>query len=157
MNEDREPGRHRPAGYLAPSNAAARELLFVTVVTKDRKPILAKQEVHQLLIQMWQFTDAWLIGRYILMPDHVHFFCARGTGDHSLEDWMRYWKAAATRAWPYPSQKPIWQRGYWDTRLRKDESYSAKWDYVRENPVRAGLCRLADEWPHQGEIHFLPW
>ena len=36
--------------------------------------------------------------------------------------------------------------------LRGDESYAEKWNYVRDNPVRAGLVRTADEWPYQGEI-----
>jgi hypothetical protein len=36
--------------------------------------------------------------------------------------------------------------------LRSDESYAEKWNYVRENPVRAGLVRNASEWPYQGEI-----
>jgi putative transposase len=36
--------------------------------------------------------------------------------------------------------------------LRNDESYSQKWEYVRENPVRAGLVVRADEWPYQGEL-----
>ena len=26
------------------------------------------------------------------------------------------------------------------------------WNYVRENPVRAGLVDSADEWPYGGEI-----
>jgi len=33
---------------------------------------------------------------------------------------------------------PIWQRGFFDHILRSAESYSQKWKYVCENPVRAG-------------------
>ena len=36
--------------------------------------------------------------------------------------------------------------------LRNDESYAQKWEYVRENPVRAGLVAEWHEWPYQGEI-----
>jgi putative transposase len=36
--------------------------------------------------------------------------------------------------------------------LRSDESYDEKWNYVKENPVRAGLVQIASEWPYQGEI-----
>jgi hypothetical protein len=38
---------------------------------------------------------------------------------------------------------PHWQKGFFDHILRGDESYSAKWDYVRENTVRAGLVKNA--------------
>jgi putative transposase len=157
MSDEREISRHRPADYRAPSLSATRELLFVTAVTKDRKAILARPEIHKLLRDTWQSAEAWLVGRYIIMPDHVHFFCAPGTKSHSLEDWMSYWKAAVTRTWPHPDEKPIWKRAFWDTRIRIGESYSAKWDYVRNNPVRAGLCAPADDWLHQGELNFLPW
>jgi hypothetical protein len=42
--------------------------------------------------------------------------------------------------------------GIFDHVLRNDESYSQKWEYVRENPVRAELVGRADEWPSQGEL-----
>ena len=36
--------------------------------------------------------------------------------------------------------------------LRNDESMSQKWNYIRENAVRAGLVERAEDWPYQGEI-----
>ena len=49
----------------------------------------------------------------------------------------------------------IWQEEFFDHVLRSSESYSQKWDYVKENPVRAGLVRSSDEWPWQGEMESL--
>ena len=48
--------------------------------------------------------------------------------------------------------RSIWQRGFFDHVIRSSESYSQKWEYVRDNPVRAGLVQEADEWPFQGEL-----
>ena len=48
---------------------------------------------------------------------------------------------------------PHWQKGFFDHILRASESYSQKWLYVAENPVRAGLVKNRTEWPWQGEIH----
>jgi hypothetical protein len=36
--------------------------------------------------------------------------------------------------------------------IRNTESYAQKWDYVRENPIRAGLVSPTEDWPFQGEI-----
>jgi putative transposase len=47
---------------------------------------------------------------------------------------------------------PHWQPGFFDHLLRSADSYSAKWDYVRENPVRAGLVELSKDWKYQGTI-----
>jgi hypothetical protein len=46
----------------------------------------------------------------------------------------------------------LWQPGFFDHLLRNDESYNRKWEYVRENPVRAGLVSGADDWPYQSEF-----
>lgn len=48
-----------------------------------------------------------------------------------------------------------WQKGFFDHVLRTAESYSAKWAYVRQNPVRAGLVAEADDWPFLGQIDVL--
>jgi hypothetical protein len=44
------------------------------------------------------------------------------------------------------------RRGFFDHLLRSDESYAEKWNYVRENPVRAGLAQSGEDWPYAGEI-----
>jgi len=46
-----------------------------------------------------------------------------------------------------PGQKlsSFWQPGFHDRLLRSDESYAAKWDYVFQNPVRAGLISRAED------------
>jgi hypothetical protein len=43
-------------------------------------------------------------------------------------------------------------KGFFDHILRSHESYSAKWDYVRQNPVRARLVKEWSEWPFVGEM-----
>ncbi len=49
----------------------------------------------------------------------------------------------------------VWQEEFFDHVLRSSESYSQKWDYVKENPARAGLVNYSEEWPFQGEIESL--
>ncbi len=48
--------------------------------------------------------------------------------------------------------EPVWQRGFFDHLLRSDESYAQKWQYVWDNPVRAGLVAKAEDWAYAGEI-----
>jgi hypothetical protein len=35
---------------------------------------------------------------------------------------------------------------FFDHLLRSEESYDQKWNYVRDNPVRANLAQKAAEW-----------
>jgi hypothetical protein len=46
----------------------------------------------------------------------------------------------------------IWQTGFFDHVLRHNESYSQKWEYVRQNPVRKGFVSRPEDWPYRGEI-----
>jgi len=74
----------------------------------------------------------------------------RGGGDFVLEQWIRMLKRHLSNA--IDAGPPHWQEGFFDHVLRYDESYAQKWEYVRSNPMRAGLAHDPDERPYQGEI-----
>jgi putative transposase len=40
-----------------------------------------------------------------------------------------------------------WQREYWDTFMRDEEQEKTAIRYTENNPVKAKLCRTAEEWP----------
>lgn len=149
----RLPERRHPA-HGVKSEFGTPVIVFVTICTKDRKPWLAHDDLHQLLRSVWSELDDWLVGRYVLMPEHIHLFAGRAE-ETSLDRWLKYWKADFTRRHGNPEHR--WQSGHWDTRLRSHESYDAKWDYVRNNPVRHGLVTHVDDWPFQGSLNPLPW
>ena len=131
--------------------------MFVTICTRARRPILARHDAAATVLAAWRDAIAWAVGRYVIMPDHLHFFCAPSDERVGLTRWVQYWKAMTSRAWPRQSERPIWQRDFWDTRLRHGDNYEAKWEYVRSNPVRHGLVASADQWPYQGELTALWW
>ncbi len=41
-----------------------------------------------------------------------------------------------------------WQRGFFEHRLRAEESIEEKAGYIMQNPVRAGLAADGSSWPH---------
>jgi putative transposase len=130
-------------------------IVFITVCTKDRVPWLANGDVHRALVALWKEVTAWLVGRYVVMPDHLHFFASPNDPDVSLEAWMKYWKALYSMN--HKQEGRGWQRGHWDTRLRRHENYEEKWEYIAQNPVRRGLVKEWKDWPYQGEVHQLRW
>ena len=130
-------------------------IVFVTVCTQHRRPWLATEQNNERLRAVWERASAWRVGRYVLMPDHLHLFAAPGPREIPLENWVRYWKSQFTKINADASQ--TWQSDHWDTRLRSGESYEEKWWYVRNNPVRAGIVTRVEEWPFQGELNVLEW
>ena len=144
--------------HFAPFEAYNRStIIFVTACTASCRKILATRETHSTVVRAWQRASTWLVGRYVIMPDHLHLFCApNGIETPSLERWMRYWKSLVTKALGAKSET-VWQRHHWDRQLRSGESYDSKWEYVRDNPVRHGYVAQIDEWPYQGELNELRW
>jgi REP element-mobilizing transposase RayT len=88
------------------------------------------------------------MGRYVIMPDHVHLFVRGGHG-FVLSTWIGGLKRAISAT---VAKQRLWQPGFFDHVLWSTESYGEKWNYVQENPVRAGLVDYAANWPYQGEI-----
>ncbi|EDY19827.1 hypothetical protein CfE428DRAFT_2416 [Chthoniobacter flavus Ellin428] len=133
-------------------------IIYLTVCTQGRKRILAATEIQNLLVDSWQMARGWLVGRYVVMPDHVHLFCAPAElSPPALKHWVRYWKNLASRRWPRPNEQPIWQLNFWDTQLRDVAHYDEKWEYTLQNPVRAGLVTSPEDWPFSGELNELRW
>ncbi len=110
-------------------------IIFDTVCTKNREPWLADEAVHSTLREVWRDATAWLVGRYVIMPDHVHFFAAATDASTVTHDkWVTYWKSQFSKRHRVPSHR--WQTDCWDTRIRSATAYEEKWEYVRYNPVR---------------------
>lgn len=72
------------------------------------------------------------------MPDHLHALISFPSGESMRACWKRF-----------TSKKTgiIWQRDFFDHRIRNDESWQAKADYIRQNPVRKKLVARSEDWP----------
>lgn len=133
-----------------------RPFYFVTFNVRARRAVLANEATHDAFCEFAQRArdgHGVAVGRYVLMPDHVHLFvCLPETGLR-LMDWVeRLKRGLGVGLAERGAERPIWQDGFFDHVMRGADSYSEKWRYVRENPVRAGLCARPEDWPYQGEI-----
>jgi putative transposase len=137
-----------------------RPLYFVTFNTYKRLPLLARTDIHETFCIFCNRAQeqAVAVGRYVLMPDHAHLFVALPEEAITLKKWIQSLRSViGKKLLMLGFQKPHWQEGFFDHLLRGQESYSQKWEYVRMNPVRAGLTLTPEEWPYQGEIVRLPF
>jgi len=91
-----------------------------------------------------RYHDAlkWHMKVLLLMPDHLHMLVGI-PGEANLSNLVRDFKRITTRITGIQ-----WRRNFFDHRLRHDESEAEKFEYICQNPVRAGLATAADEWRH---------
>ncbi len=132
---------------------------FVTTNTKKRQKILNTPAIHKILREEWEGAlerHGWAIGSYVVMPDHVHFFCKPTHEAVKLSKMMQQWKQWTSKRIKDELQLTgsIWQEEFFDHVLRSHESYSEKWNYVEQNPVRAGFVEQAGDWTYSGFIHY---
>lgn len=142
------------------SNVFAKDpIYFITTNTKDRRKLFNNPDACKILIEEWTGAferHGWAVGSYVIMPDHVHFFCKPTPEACKLSLFMQQWKQWTSKRikQKLDLEEPVWQQEFFDHVLRSHESYSEKWNYFEQNPVRAGLVEKAEDWPHAGSIHF---
>jgi putative transposase len=89
-----------------------------------------------------------VIHDFVVMPIHVHLLMTVA-GDMSIEKAMQLIKGGFS----YRANKElgfrgeIWQRGFSDVRVVDEQSFQQHREYIENNPVKAGLVGLADEYP----------
>jgi REP element-mobilizing transposase RayT len=133
------------------------QVYFITTCTFRRRPILAAPQTAAILKSEWESAPArhgWNVARYVIMPDHVHFICAPWQEASSLEIFVGKWKewTAKRMIRELNCTRPVWQLEFSDHLIRSEESCAEKWNYVYQNPVRAGLVERPEDWPYSGEI-----
>jgi REP element-mobilizing transposase RayT len=91
---------------------------------------------------------------YCVMPDHVHVLLVLRDGA-SVIRFIQAVKSRTTRAyWALGGEGKLWQRGFYDHIVRREESVSRIAEYIFANPVRAGLAENASAYPFSRS--FLP-
>jgi putative transposase len=135
--------------------AKTEPFYIVTFNTYRRMPVLANRDVFEtfcLFCRRGNQERGVKVGRFVIMPDHVHLFVWIPASGISLGSWVKALKTVLGKVLAgMEIPRPFWQEGFFDHLLRHQESYDEKWDYVRLNPVRAGLVEKPEDWPWQGE------
>jgi REP element-mobilizing transposase RayT len=135
--------------YHTPPAWAKDATYFITLCCQQRNlDQLTKPEVASELLRSlrsYHEQNIWYISLCLLMPDHLHALisCSR---DEVLSKRVASWKRFTARELGIQ-----WQKGFFDHRLRGDESLEEKAHYIRMNPVRKGLVARPEDWPHQWE------
>jgi putative transposase len=116
----------------------------VTICCQRRRANqLCHKEVARVIFgtaKQYHSSERWHLELLLLMPDHLHTLIAI-PGDTNLSNLIRDFKRITAR-----KAKIGWQRNFFDHRLRHDESEGEKAEYIRQNPVRAGLISSDTRW-----------
>ena len=137
----RTPLPHNPPWAIRSEDA----IFFVTICAKERAggPLILDR-IPARLIDSIAFNNAqgrWHVFTAVVMPDHIHMLVRAPV---ELQRVVNDWKH-----WTSRHLSVRWQRDFFDHRLRNDESLREKADYMLQNPVRAELVTIWEDWPHR--------
>ena len=135
----------RKGRYSQPGN-----YYFLTTAVANRRRIFAASDHAVVVLDSIRWLDSarqFIVDAAVVMPDHLHF--VGQLGDSTLARVMHSLKSfSANKLAAAGVSSPVWQDGYHDHGLRKDEGYRARVAYVLQNPLRARLVQRLEDYPH---------
>jgi REP element-mobilizing transposase RayT len=124
----------------------------VTSVTYARIPIFAELEIGRILVNAFRHQQD--LGRastlaYVVMPDHFHWLVqlAEGTALATIVHSVKSYTAHRINHARATVRRQVWQPGFHDHALRREEDLVATARYIVANPLRAGLVDNIREYP----------
>jgi putative transposase len=130
-----------------PSWVEADDYWFVTLCCIERRRnSLATELVHKAIresLLIYQDQGRLRVLEAVTMPDHLHLI-AQFNAAHGMRGTVSNLKRYLAR-----THGIRWQEGFFDHRIRSHKAMRETLDYVRMNPVRAGLAKRPEDWPHR--------
>jgi putative DNA methylase len=93
--------------------------------------------------QIWEPVE------YVVMPNHIHLLVAITEGSlRSVMIPFKRWTAGKAISMLGLKTRPFWQEEWFDHWVRSEREYQKIIDYIRCNPVKAGLVRNYRAWSY---------
>ena len=130
---------------------------LVTCCTYARRQHFARAATaRDVLSQILQAARArhFAVLAYCLMPDHPHLVVEGTRADASLPGLVSSFKQRSGFKHARTADTRLWQVGYHDRVLRRDESLLQTIAYVLNNPVRAGIVQRPEDYPWSGSDRY---
>ena len=125
---------------------------FVTAICYQRQPVLRNHERAVVMLDVLKQHRAkgrFLLHEFVVMPDHLHLLLTPAP-DISLEKAVQFIKGGFSfrvkKELGYRWE--VWQQSFTEHRVKDAADYAHHRDYIRMNPVRAGLVRAAEAYPY---------
>jgi REP element-mobilizing transposase RayT len=123
---------------------------LITTVVHNRRPLFADWAIGRLLVDELRATENFGLVQslaWVVMPDHLHWLITLQSGNlPALVQRIKGRSAIAINR-SLGSQGKIWQKGFHDHALRKDEDVQTVARYIVANPLRAELVERIGDYP----------
>ena len=124
---------------------------LLTTITHERLPIFSDFYAARICInglRLQQERGLAITMAFVVMPDHIHWLMQLQKGDLAMV--MQAVKGGVARRVNLyrGTSGRVWQAGYHDHALRREENIRQVARYIVANPLRAGLVSDVRDYPH---------
>ena len=126
------------------------QIYLLTAVVRNRQPVLSTFKTGRLVVDAFKKAEQEQFANslaWVVMPDHFHWLVE--LQNIPLPTLMARTKSRTTVTLNRILQRegPIWQSGFHDRAIRKEEDLQAVARYIIANPLRAGLVERVGDYP----------
>ena len=123
----------------------------VIACTAERRAIFASLNCGREVVRSLKRLESENIARsiaFVVMPDHMHWLMQLGQRKR-LSACVATMKSFAARRINAKGlvRGPIWQKGYMDRAIRREEELMRVARYIVANPLRAGIVEQIGQYP----------
>ena len=139
-------GRPHASALRRGRYSEAGRVYLVTAVTRERTPVFRDFSAARALVQALRLEQAEKRARtlaYVVMPDHLHWLLQLSEGS-TLSAVVGGVKSVTA----HRLGMRIWQPGFHDRAVRREQDLRSAARYLVGNPLRAGLVKKAVDYPH---------
>lgn len=145
---------HKELGAHSPAAAALRKNIERYADAGHGTCHLRDPRIAQLVQDALLHFDGqrYQLIAWCIMPTHVHALIEPIDPAHSLPTIIHSWKSFTAKAANrlLGRNGTFWMEDYFDRYIRDETHLHSTLDYIRENPVKAGLVQRAQDWPWTG-------
>ncbi len=128
---------------------------FVTACCEQRRRLFADPlAANWLLSELRELARAhhFAVHAFCIMPDHIHLLVQGCEDSSNLIVFLgRFKQRTGYEGWLRFGHR-LWQKNFYDHVLRASESADAVAWYIWMNPVRAGLCKVPEDYQFSGSF-----
>ncbi|MGC9318370.1 MAG: REP-associated tyrosine transposase, partial [Armatimonadota bacterium] len=151
-SDDHAPSRSHPHRLDPEDYRRPGQPCHVIMGTSKRRQVLTNVGVPELVGRSLDASaqrHGCEIMAYCLLPDHLHVFVRVRPAGGDIEAFIHGFKTWTGRELARRGYRsPVWQRSFYDRHARCDNDVAGTISYVMHDPVRRGLCRSPEDWPH---------
>lgn len=135
---------------------------FLTMILLNRKSQLFKNYVDKFLhaYRLTKQNHDFELNAMILLPDHVHILLtlAEDSDDYAIiignikthfsRQVPKFDNEIISHSRSKKRERGIWQRRFWEHRIRDELDYRRHMDYIHYNAVKHGHVTRSIDWPY---------